>query len=144
MADKVLDTFAAGMLSSHTAVVTGGSRGLGRAVCLALAQAGANVVVGYHRDVQAADEVCECTRPLGVHAVPLQVDVAQSESVYRFMEQASDALGLVDILVNCAGSWPEANLWEMEDQEWDKALAVNLNGTYYACKAASKGMMQRN
>ena len=54
MADNVLETFAAGMLSSHSAVVTGGSRGLGRAVCLALAQAGANVVVGYHSDAQAA------------------------------------------------------------------------------------------
>ena len=106
MADKVLETFAAGMLSSRTAVVTGGSGGLGRAVCLALARAGANVVVGYHSDAQAAHEVCEGTRAFGVHAVPIQVDVAQAESVYRFMEQASDALGPVDILVNCAGTWP--------------------------------------
>src|SRR4051795_7191901 len=104
MADNVLATFAAGMLSSHTAVVTGGSGGLGRAVCLALAQAGANVVVGYHSDVQAAHEVCECTRPFGIHAVPLQVDVAQSESVYRFMEQAYETMGPVDILVNSAGT----------------------------------------
>src|SRR5437763_13859259 len=88
MADNVLETFAVGMLSSRTAVVTGGSRGLGRAVCLALAQAGANVVVGYHSDAQAAYEVCEGTKPFGVHALPLQVDVAQAESVSRFLEQA--------------------------------------------------------
>jgi 3-oxoacyl-[acyl-carrier protein] reductase len=142
MADKFLETFAAGILSHHTAVVTGGSRGLGRAVCLAFAQAGANVVVGYHRDVPAAHEVCECTRPFGVQAVPLAVDVGQADSVYHFMEQA-ETLGPVDILVNAAGTWPEANIWEMDDQEWDRALAVNLNGTYYACKAASKTMIQR-
>ncbi len=143
MADNVLETFAAGMLSSHSAVVTGGSRGLGRAVCLALAQAGANVVVGYHSDAQAAREVCAGTKSFGVQAVPLQVDVAQADSVYRFMDQA-ETLGPVEILVNCAGTWPEASIWEMEDQEWDKALAVNLNGIYYACKAASKGMIQRH
>jgi Dehydrogenases with different specificities (related to short-chain alcohol dehydrogenases) len=110
MTDKVLETFAAGILSSRTAVVTGGSGGLGRVVCLVLAQTGANVIVGYHRDAQAAHEVCEETRPFGAHAVSLPVDVAQSESVDRFMEQADDAMGPVDILVNCAGTWPEANI----------------------------------
>lgn len=143
MTDNVLATFAAGILSSQSAVVTGGSGGVGRAVCLALARAGANLVVGYHSDAGAAHAVCEEATALGVRAVPIQVNVAQADEVYRFMEQANGALGPVDILVNSAGTWPEAKIWEMDDQQWHDALAVNLNGTYYACKAASKVMIQR-
>jgi 3-oxoacyl-[acyl-carrier protein] reductase len=131
------------MLVNQTAVVTGGSRGVGRAVCLALASAGANLVVGYHTDAPAARNVCDEAIRSQVQAVAMQVDVGRSEDVYRFMKEANAALGPVDILVNCAGTWPEARIWDMEDQQWHEALAVNLHGTYYTCQAASKGMMQR-
>ncbi len=143
MVDSVLATFTAGILSGQSAVVTGGSGGVGRAVCLALAHAGANLVVGYHRDAPAAQGICEQAAVFGVRAVPIQVDVAQADEVYAFLQQANGAIGPVDILVNCAGTWPEAKIWEMEDQHWHHALAVNLNGQYYACKAASKVMIQR-
>lgn len=138
---SVLGTFAPRMLAEQNAVVTGGSRGIGRAVCLALAGAGANVAVGFERDARAAEAVGETAAALGVHAVAIQVDVAQPESVYRFFEQAEAALGLPEVVVNCAGTWPEARIWEMDDQAWLRTLAVNLSGTYYACKAASRSMI---
>jgi 3-oxoacyl-[acyl-carrier protein] reductase len=138
-----LDTFSSGMLRGQGAVVTGGSRGIGRATCLALAEAGAQVVVGYHRDRRAAEGVCEEAARTGAGGtlVPMQVDVSQPKQVYRFMEQATAAISSLHILVNCAGTWPQAQLQDLDDQDWSDTLAINLSGTFYACKAAGKTMM---
>lgn len=140
---SVLETFTPGMLSGQNAVVTGGSGGIGRAICLALAHAGANLAVGYHGDTTAAQIVCDEAAGFHVRAVPFQVDVARARAAYRFMDEAKAVLGPLDILVNCAGTWPGAKIWEMEDRQWRRALAVNLGGTYHTCKAASKEMIQR-
>jgi 3-oxoacyl-[acyl-carrier protein] reductase len=136
-------TFASDMLRGQGATVTGGSRGIGRATCLALASAGAHVVVGYARDHRSAGAVCKEAMELGAVAVPLQVDVSRPENVYRFMNEAHKSIGVLNILVNCAGTWPQAHIHEMDDQEWNDTLAINLSGTYYACKAASRTMIEQ-
>ena len=140
---SALGTFDSDMLQGQAAVVTGGSRGIGRATCLALAASGAQVVIGYKRDRRAAEDVCEEAARYGATLVPMQVDVSQPEHVYRFMEQAIATFRALDILVNCAGTWPQARIEDLDDQDWDETLAVNLSGTYYTCKAASKTMIRQ-
>ena len=140
---NVLGTFAPRMLAGQSAVVTGGSRGIGRAVSLALAAAGANVALGFHRDEQTAQLVVAEAAGLGARAIAFAVDVAEPNDVNRFIARAVDEFGQIDILVNCAGIWPQANFWEMHDDDWQRTLAINLSGTYYACKAAGRAMMAR-
>jgi 3-oxoacyl-[acyl-carrier protein] reductase len=138
-----LSTFASDMLKGRMAVVTGGSRGIGSETCLALARSGANVVVGFGQSNEAAASVCREAVACGVHAVALAVDVRRAEDVDRFMAEAEAAAGPVDLLVNCAGTWPAALVHELDDGDWQDALAVNLSGTFHACRAASRSMMAR-
>ena len=139
----VLATFTSDMLRGQTAVVTGGSRGIGSATCSGLARSGANVVVGFSQNGDAAASVCHDVVACGVAGVALQVDVRRADDVNRFMAEAEAAVGPVDILVNCAGIWPQALVHELDERDWQESLAVNLSGTFYACKAASKSMMSR-
>jgi 3-oxoacyl-[acyl-carrier protein] reductase len=139
----IFETFAPGLLAGQSAVITGGSRGIGRAAALALAAAGANVAIGYHRDEQAARLVCDESAASGVRAEPFAVDVAQPDEVYRATAHVLETFGAIDILVNSAGIWPQGRFWEIDDAEWRRTLAINLDGTYYACKAVSAGMMGR-
>jgi 3-oxoacyl-[acyl-carrier protein] reductase len=140
---SVLQTFGPEMLSGQNALVSGGSRGIGRAVCLALAGAGASVGVGFERDSAAAGAVVESAAALGSRAVTIQVDVANPDAARRFIEQGESALGPLDIVINCAGTWPEAKAWDLDDDAWQRTLAVNLSGTFYVCKAASRSMIER-
>jgi 3-oxoacyl-[acyl-carrier protein] reductase len=135
------DIFRANLLAGRVAVVTGGSRGIGRAVCLTLAKIGAQVVVGYHRDSQAAEDTCSAAMQSKTTALAVQVDIADRQDAFRLMERAQEAFGRVDILVNCAGIWPTANAWDMSQEHWRQTLAVNLDGTFYACQAACTVMM---
>ena len=135
--------FASTMLAGRVALVTGGSRGIGRAVCIALAQAGADVAVGFHDHAEAAQEVCQAAAEFGRTALPVQADIAEGEQVYGLIDHVAESLGPLDILVNCAGVWPTAQIWEMDDRQWRHTMAVNLDATYYACKAASRIMMER-
>jgi 3-oxoacyl-[acyl-carrier protein] reductase len=139
----ILGTFAPGMLAGQSAMVTGGSRGIGRAAALALAAAGANVAIGYHRDEEAARLVCDEAAASGVGAEPFAVDVAQPQEVSRAAAQVADTFGAIDILVNSAGVWPQGRFWEIDDADWRRTLAINLDGTFYACKAVSPGMIDR-
>lgn len=131
------------VLAEQVAVVTGGSRGIGRAVSLALAHAGAHVAIGYLNRSKDARQVCESAGGYGVQAIAVQVDITESSQVYALIDEACRLLGPIDILVNCAGVWPVARLWEMSDAQWRRTLAVNLDGAYYACRAASAVMMKR-
>ena len=136
-------TFRSDALAQRNAVVTGGSRGIGRAVVEALARAGANVVVGYRSRADAARSLCEHACSGNVKLVPMQVDVARPDDAQRFVEEAESALGDLDILVNCAGVWPVARIWEMRQSQWAQTLAVNLSGTFHTCQAASRLMIHR-
>jgi 3-oxoacyl-[acyl-carrier protein] reductase len=121
-------------LEGRTALVTGGSRGIGKAIAAELAGAGASVVVGYRSGADEADAVAS---EIGGRAV--QADVAQTEDAQRLVEEAGD----VDILVNNAGVTRDGLLARMSDEDWRVVLDTNLGGTFNTCRAAARGMMRR-
>ena len=121
-------------LEGRTALVTGGSRGIGKAIAAELAGAGASVVVGYR---SGADEAQAVASEIGGRAV--QADVAQAEDAQRLVEEAGD----VDILVNNAGVTRDGLLARMSDEDWRVVLDTNLGGTFNTCRAVARGMMRR-
>jgi 3-oxoacyl-[acyl-carrier protein] reductase len=121
-------------LEGRTALVTGGSRGIGRAIAAELANAGATVVIGYRA---GADEAEELAGEIGCRAV--QADVSDAEDAKRLVEEA----GEIDILVNNAGVTRDGLLARMSDEDWNTVLDTNLGGTFNTCRAASRGMMKR-
>lgn len=124
-------------LRNKVALVTGGSRGLGRAVCLGLAQEGARVMVNYRRDPQLAQDVVRQIRAeCGVDAACVPGDVSVSADVTRMFDQCQQELGPLDILVNNAGVWPQAYVKDLSEEAWDRTLAVNLKGAFLTCREA--------
>jgi 3-oxoacyl-[acyl-carrier protein] reductase len=121
-------------LEGRTALVTGGSRGIGRAISVELARAGANVVLGYRSGADDAEAVAS---EIGGRAV--QADVADPDDAKRLVEEAGD----VEILVNNAGVTRDGLLARMSDVDWRVVLDTNLGGTFNTCRAASRGMMKR-
>jgi 3-oxoacyl-[acyl-carrier protein] reductase len=121
-------------LDGKTALVTGGSRGIGRAIALELARAGAQVVVGYRSGAAEAKEVAAET---GGRAV--QADVADAEQAARLVEEA----GELDILVNNAGITRDGLIARMSDDDWRAVIDTNLGGAFHTCRAAARGMMRR-
>jgi 3-oxoacyl-[acyl-carrier protein] reductase len=121
-------------LEGRTALVTGGSRGIGRAIAAELANAGALVVVGYRSGVEEAEGVAS---EIGGKAV--QADVSDPEEAKRLIDEAGD----VDVLVNNAGVTRDGLLARMPDEDWHAVLDTNLGGTFNTCRAASRGMMKR-
>jgi 3-oxoacyl-[acyl-carrier protein] reductase len=121
-------------LEGKLAVVTGASRGIGRAIAFELAQAGAQVVVGYRSGAAEAETVAA---EIGGRAV--QGDVADAGQAARLIEEA----GEVDILVNNAGLTRDGLIARMSDEDWRTVLDTNLNGVFHTCRAAARGMMRR-
>jgi 3-oxoacyl-[acyl-carrier protein] reductase len=121
-------------LEGKTALVTGGSRGIGRAIALELGRAGAQVVVGYR---SGADEAEAVAVEVGGRAV--QADVADADDARRLVEEAGD----LDVLVNNAGITRDGLLARMPDADWRDVLATNLDGVFHTCRAAARGMMRR-
>jgi 3-oxoacyl-[acyl-carrier protein] reductase len=121
-------------LQGRTALVTGGSRGIGRAIATALAEAGATVVIGYR---SGADEASEVANEIGGRAV--QADVSDPEEAKRLVQDAGD----VDVLVNNAGVTRDGLLARMSDDDWRTVLDTNLGGTFNTCRAVTRGMMKR-
>ena len=121
-------------LEGRTALVTGGSRGIGKAIAAELANAGATVVLGYRSGAEEAEAVAS---EIGGRAV--QADVSQVEDAQRLVEEAGD----VDILVNNAGITRDGLLARMPDEDWRVVLDTNLGGTFNTCRAVSRGMMRR-
>jgi 3-oxoacyl-[acyl-carrier protein] reductase len=124
-------------LRNKVALVTGGSRGLGRAVCLGLAAEGARVMVNFRRDEQLArtlaEELCALS---GVPAVVVAGDVSLSADVTRMFDECEKQLGAIDILVNNAGIWPTALVKDLSEEAWDRTLAINLKGSFLTCREA--------
>lgn len=130
-------------LEGKVALVTGASRGIGRAVAIRLAQAGADVVVNYAGSEGAAQETVDAIEALGRKAIKIQANVADAEQVGAMVQEAHDAFGHIDILVNNAGITKDGLLMRMKDDDWDAVLDINLKGTYLVTKAVSKIMMKQ-
>ncbi|MDG1479618.1 MAG: beta-ketoacyl-ACP reductase [Myxococcota bacterium] len=124
-------------LSGKIAIVTGGSRGIGRAISLALAEAGAKVIVNYNQSAEAAHEVAELT---GGQAV--QADVSTTEGCQALID-AAEALGGLDVVVNNAGITRDGLMPRMRDEDWTAVLETNLGGTFRMCRGASMLMMRK-
>lgn len=132
------------ILDRRAALVTGGSRGIGRAIAEALAAAGARVAINYHSSAAAAEEVAAAIRARGGEAVVLQADVADGSQATRLVEQAAEAWGgRLDILVNNAGIARDALLLRMKPEQWDEVLHTNLRSVFFTSKAAARIMLRQ-
>jgi NAD(P)-dependent dehydrogenase (short-subunit alcohol dehydrogenase family) len=129
-------------LSGQVALVTGAARGLGRAISLALAHAGADVALGL-RDVNADAGVTTEIQALGRRALPLQMDVSRLDQIFRAVEDAEKHFGRIDILVNNAGIAPENPAEHVREEDFDATLAVNLKGTFFTSQAAGRVMIRQ-
>jgi len=131
------------LLEGKSAIVTGGSRGIGRATALRLAEAGANVVVNYHSNEVVAEEVVRSARELGVDAFALQGDVSRVEAAEALVDRTIERFGRLDILVANAGVWKGSPVELMSEEIWDRVIDINLKGTWTVCRAAAKVMKQQ-
>ena len=129
--------------SEKTAVVTGGSRGLGRAVCLELARGGANVVFCYAGNEAAAQETVSACGALGAKAMALRCDVSCEADVKALMDAALKTFGRIDILVNNAGITRDNLLMLMKPEDFDAVISANLKGTFLCMKAAARQMVKQ-
>lgn len=127
---------------TRAAVVTGGSRGIGRAVCLALAKQGCNVVVNYCHGEAAAAETAALCKEQGVEAVTVQADVSAAEGCKKLFEEAVNAFGRVDILVNNAGITRDNLAMMLKEEDFDAVIETNLKGAFLTMKAAARPMMK--
>lgn len=130
-------------LTGKVAVVTGGGRGIGRAIALELARAGAEVAVAVSRDLAAAEETAEAIRALGRRALARRTDVARGEEAEALIGAAVQELGRIDILVNNAGIARDGLLLRMSEEDWDAVLDVNLKGAFHCTKAALRRMLRQ-
>ena len=128
---------------TRVAVVTGGSRGIGRAICTALAEKGCCVVVNCQHGVQAAEETAALCREKGAQALVVQADVSAPEGCEALFSQVQKAFGRVDILVNNAGVTRDNLIMRLTEEDYDKVLNTNLKGAFLCCKAASRLMMRQ-
>ena len=130
-------------LSGKTALVTGGSRGLGRAIALAFAAQGADVAVNFRGNAEAADDVAGRIAGLGRRAITVQGDTSGGrEACEAIVKGAMDGLGAVDILVNNAGITRDNLLMRMDGEEWDTVIETNLSGPFWMTRAIARPMMK--
>src|SRR5262250_753239 len=129
-------------LTGQVALVTGAARGLGRAISLALAHAGADVALGL-RDVNACGNLADEIQAMGRRALPLQMDVRQLDQIFQAVDDTVAHFGRLDILVNNAGLAPENLAENVREEDFDLTLAVNLKGTFFASQAAGRVMIRQ-
>jgi 3-oxoacyl-[acyl-carrier protein] reductase len=132
-----------GRLEGKAAVITGGGRGVGRAICLAYAREGADILVNYATRDQPALEVVEMIQKMGRKAVAVKGNVAVKADAQRIIDSAVDHFGKIDILVNNAGATKTAMLYKMTEEQWDEIVDIHLKGPFLCIQAASKYMMQQ-
>lgn len=129
-------------LTGQVALVTGAARGLGQAISLALAHAGADVALGL-RDVNTGGEVADQIGAMGRRALPLQMDVTHLDQIFRAVDTTAAHFGKIDILVNNAGLAPENLAENVREDDFDLTLAVNLKGTFFASQAVGRLMIRQ-
>lgn len=124
-------------LNGKTAVVTGGSTGLGAGICEVLAEEGMNIIVNYIFDPKEADFFAKkLTKKANTKCVAMYGDIRKADDIDKIFNNAEKEFGNVDVLVNNAGIWPTTTVEEMSDDEWKKVIDINLNGTYLFSKRA--------
>jgi 3-oxoacyl-[acyl-carrier protein] reductase len=131
------------MLQGKVALVTGASRGIGRAIALELARQGAKVAVNYAGSEAKANEVVEEIKKMGQEAVAIQADVSSAEAVERMVKTVLEQFGRIDILVNNAGITRDNLLMRMKEEEWDQVINTNLKGVFHCIKAVTRPMMKQ-
>lgn len=131
------------MLTGKTALVTGASRGIGRAIALELATQGANIAVNYAGNEAKAEEVVKEAEKLGVKAIKIQANVAQNDEVQAMIKSVIKEFGSLDILVNNAGVTKDNLLMRMKEEEFDQVIDINLKGVFLCTKAVTRQMMKQ-
>jgi acetoacetyl-CoA reductase len=134
----------AGALEGQVAVVTGASRGIGRACAVALAREGAAVVINYTSNEEAANDCKAEVEAAGAQALVVQADVSRAEDAQRLIQTAEEAFGRVDILVNNAGINRDRTIQRMSVEEWDGVIETDLSSMFYCTNAVVGGMRERN
>ncbi|NDC38533.1 MAG: 3-oxoacyl-[acyl-carrier-protein] reductase [Proteobacteria bacterium] len=129
-------------LKDRVVLVTGGSRGIGRSICVALAQAGARIFVNYASSPQAAEETVALCVAAGAQAEAMQFDISSTEAVDAAVEQIKAKAGKLDILVNNAGISKDGLFVRLKDEDWDRTVDTNLKGAFICSRAAARLMMK--
>lgn len=129
-------------MSERAALVTGGSRGIGRAVCVALAKSGLPVAINYRSGVEEAKETLALVQQAGCEGLCVQGDVGDSAEVDRCFSETEEALGPVGVLVNNAGVRSDGLALSLSDEAWDSVMRVNLFGTFACCRRALRAMVR--
>lgn len=131
------------LLTGKTAIVTGGSRGIGRAIAITLASEGANVAIIYAGNTTAAEETVQLITDKGGTCTAIQCDVADDTAVTAMVKSVKEQFGSVDILVNNAGITRDNIIMRMKEDDWQAVMNTNLTGAFHCIKAASKFMMKQ-
>jgi len=126
-----------------TAFITGGSRGIGRAIALRLAKDGFNIVVNYSKSDKSAEEVVKEAKEYGVEAMAVKCDVSKYDEVEKAIDKIVEEFGSIDVVVNNAGITKDNLILKMDESEWDQVIDVNLKGTFNVIKFASKYMIKK-
>ncbi|MEM6253676.1 MAG: 3-oxoacyl-[acyl-carrier-protein] reductase [Cyanobacteria bacterium P01_D01_bin.156] len=132
-----------GAMQDQVAIITGSSRGIGKAAALALAAEGASVVVNYARSSTAADEVVAEITGAGGNAIALQADVSQEDQVDALIKETKDKFGRIDVLVNNAGITRDTLLLRMKPADWQAVIDLNLTGVFLCTRAVAKIMLKQ-
>ena len=130
-------------LTGRTALVTGGSRGIGEATCRLLAKAGCNVAFGYRGSHDAARDLVDQLQQAGRQAIAVAGDISVRNDVERLFDQCRKEFGAVDIVVGNAGIWKEAPIDQMTQKDWDETIDINLKSIYHTCQFAALEMKPR-
>ena len=129
-------------INGKTALVTGASKGIGKAICLELAQMGVKVAVNYNSSKSEAEQVVQAITDMGGEAFKVHADVSDLDQVNAMVDKVSDEWGGVNILVNNAGIINDGLLMRMSDEAWHRVMGVNLNGTFYCTRATLRHMVR--
>src|SRR5579862_1886735 len=130
--------------SGKTVLVTGGSRGIGRACVLDFARGGADVAINYNKSQEEAQKVLEEARALGVKAQIFRADTSKSDEVNKMVQEVVDYFGKIDILINNAGVLARTPFLQISESEWDWVLDINLKGYFLVSQAVAKRMVEHN
>ncbi|WP_341429561.1 3-oxoacyl-[acyl-carrier-protein] reductase [Clostridium massiliodielmoense] len=131
------------MLTGKNAIVTGSSRGIGKAIAIKLAELGANIILNYRSDVASVKEVIGEIESKGVKVIAIQGDISNFEDAKKIVDEAKEKLGSIDILVNNAGITKDTLLMRMKEEDFDKVIEVNLKGVFNCTKNVVPIMMKQ-